>query len=72
MREIKRTEEYVCNSEIEAKEAIERFRDEARAEGYLLSHAGFSYKCKKAKGDIIDEAWVVKIIKEIGPLWGDE
>jgi len=72
MREYKRTEEHVCNSEIEAKEAIEGFRDDARNNGYLLSHAGFTYKCKKSKGEIIDECWVVKIVKEISPLWGEE
>ena len=69
MRMLKVTEEYRTDSEIEAKEVMERFRAEAREKGYHINKSGYTYKTKKAKGDIIDEAWVVSITKEFGSVW---
>ena len=69
MRTLKVTEEYRTDSEIEAKEAMERFRAEAKEKGYYITKSGYTYKVKKAKGDIIDEAWVVSITKEYGKVW---
>lgn len=69
MRTLKVTEEYRTDSEIEAKEVMERFRAEAREKGYHINKSGYTYKAKKSKGDIIDEAWVVSITKEFGSVW---
>lgn len=69
MRLLKKTEEYATESEMEAKEVIEKFRKEATDEGYLLGACGFTHKEKKAKGEIIDETWIVKAIKIYGPIW---
>ena len=69
MRLYKQTEEYVCLSETEAKETIEAYRKDAQEKGYMLASAGFTYKNKKSKGEIIGEIWVVKIVKDISDLW---
>lgn len=69
MRLLKVTEEYRADSEQEAKEAIERFRQEALEKGYMLGACGFTYKDKKSKGEVIDEAWVVKVVKNYGKVW---
>lgn len=69
MRILKTTEEYRTNSEVEAKEAMERFRAEAKEKGYHINKSGYTYKAKKSKGDIIDEAWIVSITKEFSSVW---
>lgn len=69
MRLLKVTEEYRADSELEAREAIENFRKESLEKGYVLGACGFTYKDKKSKGDVIDEAWVVKVVKIYGKVW---
>ena len=62
---------YRASSENEAKEMIEQFRKEAVQKGYVVKKAGFEYKTKKAKGEIIAEAWVVSITQVFGDIWED-
>lgn len=71
MRILKQTEEYRADTEEEAKEIMEKFRAEAPAKEYTLGASGYTYKTKKAKGEIIDEAWVVKVVKVIGGVWDE-
>lgn len=71
MRILKQTEEYRADTEEEAKVIMEKFRTEAPEKGYTLGASGYTYKTKKAKGEIIDEAWVVKIVKVIGGVWDE-
>ena len=58
-------------SEDEAKSIIESLRADAKTQGYLLKKAGYEYKTKKAKGEIVAEAWVVTATKVFGALWED-
>lgn len=69
MRVLKVTEEYRVDSEIEAKEAMEKFRSEAAQNGYSVGACGYTYKEKKSKGEVIDEAWIVKVVKVYGGVW---
>ena len=69
MRLLKVTEEYCADSEQEAREAIENFRKESLEKGYVLGACGFTYKDKKSKGEIISEAWVLKVVKIYGKVW---
>lgn len=71
MRLLKQTEEYRADIEEEAKEIMEKFRQDAHDKGYTLGASGYTYKTKKAKGEIIDEAWVVKIQKVVGGVWDE-
>lgn len=66
---IKQTEEYVVDTEDNAIKVIEHFRKEAAEKGYLLGASGYTYKCKKAKGEIVDECYLVKITKVFGGIW---
>lgn len=69
MIKLKTTEEYRTNTEDEAKEAMEYFRKEAREKGYEIGACGYTYKTKKAKGEIIDTAYVVKVVKVFSPVF---
>ena len=69
MRLLKETLEICANSEIEAKEVIESYRQKAATDGFTIGAAGYTYKTKKSKGEIIDEAWVCKIVQDFGGVW---
>lgn len=69
MLKLKTTEEYRTDSELEAKEAMEQFRTEANEKGYEISSCRYTYKIKKSKGEIIDEAYVVKVVKNFSPVF---
>lgn len=66
---IKQTDEYVVDTEEEAIKMIEAFRQQAAENGYMLGASGYTYKCKKAKGEIVDECYLVKITKVFGGIW---
>ena len=72
MKILKQTEEYRTDSEDEAIAVIESYRKDAEEKGYVLGASGYTYKTKKAKGEIIDEAWVVKVTKILGGVWDDD
>lgn len=69
MRLLKETLELRADSEEEAKQIIEKYRQDANEKGYLIGAAGYTYKTKKAKGEIIDEAWVCKIVQQFSEVW---
>lgn len=71
MRLIEQKEKYVVNSEQEAINLIEHFRKDAEENGYILGASGYTYKTKKAKGEIIDECWVCDIKKVVGGVWDE-
>ena len=51
MKLLKVTYEHRAYTEDEAKDAILKFRNEAKNNGYLVQSAGYTYKSKKKKGD---------------------
>lgn len=65
------TTKYRMDSEIAAKDLIDEFRKNADAQGYTIKKAGYEYKNKKAKGEILAEAWVVTITQVWNDLWED-
>ena len=71
MRLIKRTEEYVVDSEEDAIKLIQNFKEDAEKNGYTLGASGYTYKTQKSKGEIIGEVWVCKITKILGGVWDD-
>jgi hypothetical protein len=71
MKLLESTEKYEVYSELEAKEIIEHFRTEAQTNNYTIKKAGYEYKTKKAKGEIIAECWVVTVTKIFSVLWED-
>lgn len=71
MRLIERTEKYVVDSEEEAIKLIQNSKKDAEENGYILGASGYTYKTKKAKGEIIGEVWVTSIKKVLGGIWDD-
>ncbi len=65
------TNKYSVNSEVKAKDMIEEFRQKAGEKGYIIKKAGYEYKTKKAKGEIIAELWVVSVTFVFAGLWED-
>lgn len=65
------TQKFAVDSENKAKDVIEAFRAEAEEKGYTVKKAGYEYKVKKAKGEIIGERWVVSVTQVFGTLWED-
>lgn len=61
---LKETLEFRCDTEELAQKLIQRFKDNAAAEGYELASYSSTLKEKKSKGEIIDSWAVVKIIKK--------
>lgn len=71
MRLIKRTEEYVVDTEEEAIKAIQNFREDAEQHGHTVGASGYTYKTKKAKGEIIAEQYLIKVTRILGGIWDD-
>lgn len=66
---LKETLEVRVDTEAEAKETMEGFRQRAAAEGYTLGSCGYTHKEKKKSGEIIAEAYIVKVVKVYGGVW---
>lgn len=69
MKLLKVVEEYRVDTENEAKDEMEKFRTSAAEKGYKIQKCGYTHKTKKAKGEIIDEAFIVSVTKEYNPIW---
>jgi hypothetical protein len=71
LRLIKRTEEYVVDTETEAIGLTEYFRKDAEENGYIIGKSGYVRKEKKAKGEVIAEVFVYTVTKIIGGIWDE-
>ena len=69
MRILKITAEYRAESEEEAKQMNEDFKNEAKEKGYVLNSFAYTKKEKKSKGEIIDDGYLVKVVKVYGGFW---
>lgn len=72
MKILSQTTEVRTDSEDQAKNFIDGLKEQARQQGYFIKSAGYTYRKKKAQGEIVDEAWVVKYTSVYGDLWSDE
>lgn len=71
MRLYKETIEQICSTEEEAKNLIEEYRTQARQKGYTIGSASYTYKTKKAKGEIVDSRYLTKITCIYSDLWDE-
>lgn len=60
---MKQTDEIRVDTEEQAKALIESFKEKARQEGYEVVSYTSTLKEKKAKGEVIDSYYVVKVVK---------
>lgn len=62
MKELmKETKTYRVDTENEAIQMIEDYREKAHTEPYEVNKAGYAKKTKKQKGVIIDEYFIVDV-----------
>ncbi len=69
MRLIKETKEFRAETEAEAKAIVEKFQAEGLEKGFSIIKWSADYKTKKAKGEIIDEGYLLKITFNISDFW---
>lgn len=63
------TEVYRVDTEEEVRAFNEELKAEALDEGYILKSYSYTLKEKKSKGEIVDSAYQVKVIKEFSSFW---
>ena len=69
MRNLEHSVKIRTESENEAKDTIQQLKQEAAEKGFYVKKAGYEYKNKKLKGEIIDEAYVVSATIIHSALW---
>lgn len=62
-------EVYRIDTEEEVKNFIEELKTEALEEGYILKSCAYTLKEKKLKGEVVDSAYQVKIVKDFSTFW---
>lgn len=72
MKTLKKTVENRAYSEEEAKEFLDQFRANAGIEGYVVGANGYKYRCKKSKGEIVDQAWICTCTAVYNEIWDQE
>jgi hypothetical protein len=72
MKLLKITYEQRAYTEEQAKDEILKFRARAQEEGYVVGSAGYTYKAKKKKGEVVAEAWIVKCVAIYNEIWDEE
>ena len=62
-------EVYRIDTEEEVKNFIEEVKADALEEGYVLKSCAYTLKEKKLKGEVVDSAYQVKIVKDFSTFW---
>lgn len=62
-------EQYRVDTEEEATRFIEECKEAANDGGYTLKSYGTTFKEKKAKGEVIDSGYLIKIAKDYDTFW---
>lgn len=65
------TSEHRAYSEEEAKEFIESFRNQAKAQGYTVKSAGWTRKAMTKNKVEVAEAWVTKCVAVYDKVWDE-
>lgn len=63
------TEVYRVDTEPEVQAFIEELKADAIEEGYILKSCAYTLKEKKAKGEVVDSAYQVKVVKDFANFW---
>lgn len=66
---LKITEEFRCETEAEANQLIEQIKEKGANSGYEVTAWNVTKKEKKSKGEVIDSAAHVKIVKKFNEFW---
>lgn len=63
------TEVYRIDTEEEVQAFNEQLKEESVQEGYVLKSYSYTLKEKKKSGEVLDAAYVVKVVKEYAQFW---
>ena len=63
------TEVYRVDTEEEVRTFNEELKAEAINDGYVLKSYSYTLKEKKLKGEVVDSAYQVKVVKEYESFW---
>lgn len=58
---VQEAKKFRVESEVEAIDLINDFKNRARQEGYEVKKSGYTYKTKTSKGEIYDEWFIVDV-----------
>lgn len=72
MKLLKVTTEQRAYTEEQAKDIINKIRADAQANGYTIGAAGYTYKEKKKKGEVVAQAWIVKTVAIYDTIWDED
>lgn len=59
---LKTTDVYRINTEEEAMELIQSFKDNQLVDGYTVTKSGYVLKTRKSKGEVVD-SWFIATIE---------
>lgn len=65
------TLKYRVDTEVQAKNLIDTYREQSQDKGYVIKKASYERKDKKAKGEIIATVYVVTIVQVFATVWED-
>lgn len=65
------TLKYRVDTEVQAKNLIDTYREQSQEKGYIIKKASYERKDKKAKGEIIATVYVVTIVQVFATVWED-
>lgn len=71
MIKLKETIEYKVDTEDGAIRFIEQERKGADDRGYIVTKASYTLKQKKAKGEVVDQGYLVSITYEYLKFWDE-
>lgn len=58
---LKTTDVYRINTEEEAMELIQSFKDNQLVDGYTVTKSGYVLKTRKSKGEVVDNWFIATI-----------
>lgn len=71
MKKLKVTEEFRVETEEEAKAIVEKYQAEGAEKGFSVVKWSADYKTKKAKGEIVDSGYLLKITLSLSNFWDE-
>lgn len=62
---------FRCETEDEAKELVENYKQRGKTENFYVNKFSYQLKEKKAKGEIIDSCYEVSCELVYNTIWGE-
>ena len=69
MKKLKVTEEFRVETEDEARAMVDKYQQEGFNKGFSITKWSADFKTKKAKGEVIDQGYLLKITSQFSDFW---